>query len=114
MIDYSKPETPADYKCEQCGATNCKLWREYQTFHVSLMCVLCTAKSQDRSITSMDEKGMRLVEGHRTDQIGWMVPAVPGGNGTYWGYSSVPQDGCDWWAGLPTFPAPLGEPGWGL
>ena len=39
----------------------------------------------------------------RTNQIGWRVPAVPTEDGeTYWGYTSVPQPGCDWWSNLPT------------
>jgi len=38
----------------------------------------------------------------RTDQIGWRVPAVPTEDGeSYWGYTSVPQLGCDWWSNLP-------------
>jgi hypothetical protein len=38
----------------------------------------------------------------KTDQIGWRVPAVPTEDGdTFWGYTSVPQTGCDWWASLP-------------
>ena len=42
----------------------------------------------------------------QTDQIGWRVPAVPTEeNDTYWGYTSVPQPGCDWWANLPFFTA---------
>lgn len=41
----------------------------------------------------------------KTDQIGWRVPAIPTEeNDTYWGYTSVPQPGCDWWASLPTQP----------
>jgi len=37
-----------------------------------------------------------------TDQIGWRIPAVPTEDGdTFWGYTSVPQDGCNWWARLP-------------
>lgn len=40
----------------------------------------------------------------RTDQIGWRVPAVPTEDGTYWGYTSVPTPGVDWWRKLPTFP----------
>jgi hypothetical protein len=43
-------------------------------------------------------------EGHgRTDQIGWLVPAVPApppGDG-FWGYTSVPDEGCRWWRALP-------------
>lgn len=40
----------------------------------------------------------------RTDQIGWRVPAVPTEDGTYWGYSSVPTPGVNWWKKLPSFP----------
>ncbi len=39
----------------------------------------------------------------RTDQIGWRVPAVPTEeNDTYWGYTSVPTPGVEWWCRLPT------------
>lgn len=38
----------------------------------------------------------------RCDQVGSMVPAVPTEDGmTYWGYTSVPQSGVDWWHRLP-------------
>jgi hypothetical protein len=41
-------------------------------------------------------------ERERSDQIGWLVPAVPTEDGeTYWGYTSVPADGCSWWYALP-------------
>jgi len=44
-------------------------------------------------------------ERQRTVQIGWRVPAIPTEDGdTFWGYTSVPQAGCDWWAKLPFFP----------
>jgi hypothetical protein len=34
---------------------------------------------------------------------GWMVPAVPTEeNDAYWGYSSIPQAGCEWWYHLPS------------
>jgi hypothetical protein len=42
---------------------------------------------------------------HRTDQIGWYVPAVPHPDGdAYWGYSSVTDDGLAWWRALPSLP----------
>jgi hypothetical protein len=41
----------------------------------------------------------------RSDQIGWYVPAIPDMEGVgYWGYTSVPQAGIDWWRKLPTLP----------
>lgn len=46
-------------------------------------------------------------EKERTDQIGWRVPAVPTQEGdTFWGYTSVPEDGCDWWRKLPVAQKP--------
>lgn len=36
------------------------------------------------------------------DQIGWLIPAVPTEEGdSFWGYTSVPQDGVNWWQSLP-------------
>ena len=50
----------------------------------------------------------------RTDQIGYYALAVPTvGNEAYWGYSSVPDDGCAWWTRLPHRPqsaAPAATP----
>ena len=46
-------------------------------------------------------------ERERYDQIGWLVPAVPTEEGdTFWGYTSVPEPGCQWWYRLPAMPAP--------
>lgn len=55
-----------------------------------------------------------------TDQIGWMVPAVPvDGELAFSGYCSVPQDLVEWWRKLPTRKRPRGTvkfwvsvPGW--
>lgn len=105
-VDYSKLEVPPTYKCSGCGATGCKLWREYQTFldHQTLLCARCTAISQKKDISSIGDDGKHMTDdGCKTDSIGWYVPAVPTEeNNTYWGYSSVPQEGCDWWIRLPT------------
>jgi hypothetical protein len=107
-IDYSKPGTPAEYKCSKCGAIGCKLWRGYQDMRPDLLCCECAAKEEKKDISDIDEKGMRnsgIGGGYRTDQIGWQVPAVPDEEGFgYWGYCSVPQAGCDWWRNLPTRP----------
>ena len=107
-VDYSKTETPPNYVCHTCGAGGCKLWREYQTMLDSqkLHCAPCAAKGQKKDISSIDARGHRKCEsGGTTDQIGWLIPAVPTAeNDTYWGYTSVPQRGCDWWARLPTLP----------
>jgi hypothetical protein len=107
-VDYSKTTTPKDYKCANCGATGCKLWREYQTSSPQLLCVDCAAKEEGKDITSMDERGFRDIgQGLRgkTNQIGWYVPAVPDEEGIgYWGYTSVPEAGVKWWERLPLRP----------
>jgi hypothetical protein len=44
-------------------------------------------------------------KGQYSDQIGWMVPAVPDQEGLgFWGCTSTPMDGYAWWQKLPTLP----------
>lgn len=108
-INYSKHETPPNYVCGKCGASGCKLWREYQTFlnHQNLRCAPCAAETEEEDISNIDKDGLRESNhGMKTDQIGWYIPAVPTEeNDTYWGYTSVPERGVQWWRGLPTLPA---------
>jgi hypothetical protein len=108
-IDYLMGTVPTTYKCNDCGATNCKLWREYNIFlsHQTLRCAVCAGKDQKKSVKTIDINGKMLSKwtGSRTDQIGSLIPAVPTEeNDTYWGYSSVPTNGCDWWKHLPSLP----------
>lgn len=79
------------YSCKDCGKSGVKLWREYQTFldHITLRCKDCSQKSENRML----EPGC--------DQIGWLVPAVPTDDGSFWGYTSVPEHLCKWWKDLP-------------
>lgn len=103
QVDYSKAVTPPDYKCGNCDATGIKLWREYQTFQPELRCAVCAAQDQHKDISDIDSEGMHSSDLGRTDQIGWYVPAVPDEEGAgYWGYTSVPEAGVDWWKRLPT------------
>ncbi len=106
-VNYAQNVIPPDYKCDGCGATEVKLWREYQTFadHTKLLCVDCAGKDQKKDTSNVDDKGFRTDQrfGYKTDQIGWYMPAVPiEGDDTYWGYASVPQEGIAWWRNLPT------------
>jgi len=92
-----------DYRCSKCGRDNCKLWRQYQALacNVDLMCAPCAMDDQNKE-GIVEEDGKRYTEYGSTDQIGWLVPAVPTvENDTYWGYSSVPQDRVEWWKNLP-------------
>lgn len=93
------------YACGTCGAHGVKLWREYQSFSTptKLFCAPCALKDQTLE-GPVDKEGRRPHGGAFTDQIGWLVPAVPcvmyGG---FYGYSSVPDSGVEWWRGLPTY-----------
>ena len=112
-VDYSAA-TPPDYTCSRCGAHGVKLWRQYNTFasHIELMCGECALADQHEN-GPIDDDGTRAFVGvRRIDQIGWMVPAIPTAEGdTYWGYSSVPTAGREWWRRLPTRPSlPESEP----
>jgi len=98
------PSAPAEYFCSECGAYPCKLWRQYQRLaeSVELMCMDCAARDQGKILIEVKEDGTRLSNGQRIDQIGSLVPAVPTEDGsTYWGYTSVPDDGVAWWKSLP-------------
>jgi hypothetical protein len=105
-VDYSSEKVPEAYKCSSCRVHGCKLWRQYQTFlsHIKLHCVDCAGKEEGKDVSDVDEKGRIHDESvGRTDSIGWLVPAVPTKEGdTYWGYTSVPREGIEWWCGLPS------------
>ena len=98
------------YKCSTCGAENCKLWRLFNTFlsHQRLMCGPCALADQKQQ-GPIDADGCVYDESiqRHCDQIGCHVPAVPTLDGeTFWGYSSVPIEGVDWWTSLPSYPTP--------
>jgi hypothetical protein len=39
----------------------------------------------------------KIVNYGKTDQIGWLIPAVPANNNTtFWGYTSVPEKEVNW------------------
>lgn len=102
------PLTPTGYTCSKCGINGVKLWRQSNTFanHIKLMCADCASKDQKTDISTIGNDGFYELEdegiGMLTDQIGDLIPAVPTiENDTFWGYTSVPQDGCEWWYALP-------------
>lgn len=128
-FNYDDNESLGDlYHCGECGAYGVKLWRDYNTFldHQSLVCCDCAIAEQNNdkrtfsiaprtadgkvcvttSYNPETEPKLFMIYGERGsvggDQIGWRIPAVPTEDGeTYWGYTSVPQRGCDWWNRLP-------------
>ena len=104
-VDHSSSVLPPAYHCHTCKAHGCKLWREYQTCadYTILQCAECAAKDHEKNISDMDKDGRYTGKyGIKGDQIGWMIPAIPTVEGdTFWGYTSVPQAGCNWWYRLP-------------
>lgn len=104
-FSYASADAPPTYTCGGCGKHGVKLWRDYQTFldYQTLRCADCAAANQGKDISTMQPSGSYSArDGMSTDQIGWLVPAVPTEeNDTFWGYTSVPQAGCEWWARLP-------------
>jgi hypothetical protein len=90
-------------RCGACGAAGCKMWREYNTCsdYTKILCGQCALKDQGKTGT-IDARGYIHGEHGRCDQIGWMVPAVPTHDGSFWGYTSVPAEGVEWWRTLPT------------
>lgn len=88
-VDYASPSVPEGYVCEKCGDSGVRLWRRYQTFleGQDLLCFDCTVAEQGKD--SMTEN---------MSAIGWRVAAIPTKDGvSFWGYLSVPADGCEWW-----------------
>lgn len=96
---YSDGNTPDGYVCDECGATGVRLYREYNTFleHQHLTCRTCTLLSEG-------EDSLVFLKEHNLPEhnIGSLVAAVPTEDGrTFWGYTSVPPEGVDWWDNLP-------------
>lgn len=109
-VKYDSKKTPEDYCCEDCHVTGIKLWRESYTFSPELRCATHAALSQRTDIFDMGEDGKYSSDLGVTDQIGWYVPAVPDEEGFgFWGYTSVPEEGVNWWRNLPTFSFYLSE-----
>ncbi len=97
-FSYSELKTPDGYVCNDCDKSGVRLYREYQTFleNQYLRCRCCALKDQQRTAEEEFEHG------ESECSIGWLVAAVPTEDGkTYWGYTSVPEEGVKWWNALP-------------
>jgi len=106
-----KPFDLSSYKCSHCGASGVKLWRDYSTLRFALLCAPDAAHIAAAVISSMTDDGKipspLIGDTEMTDQIGWYVPAVPlEDQPGYWGYTSVPIAGVEWWKSLPNFVTP--------
>jgi len=85
---------PDYYKCGRCGADGVKLFRKSATsepvLEQPLLCGDCTVAEQGRPLN--------LAE---SNQCWGRCPAIPDLRGGWWGYTSVPAEGCAWWDALP-------------
>ena len=128
---YQNLQIPKDYICSNCKIKGIRLWRMSYSSEINLLCLKCAEKNQnsyckysycspkiiwqhqemwnkyaeDNSMKLDTEEKRNLSKAYRhaiSDQIGWYVPAVPDETlTTYYGYTSVPQPGVDWWERLP-------------
>ena len=100
---------PPPYKCSGCAAHGVKLWRQYNTVAsaIELKCVECLVRENNdewtpKDASEVDADGRWEGKYQKGDQIAHHVPAVPDEEGySFWGYTSVPQAGVDWWRRLP-------------
>ncbi len=109
---YASGNVPPTYRCTQCGKTHVKLWRTYCCIAIAtdLLCPECLREKfktpNFKPVLFLNEQGnycwkKNEQETFHTDQIGTYVPAVPTEeNDTFWGYTSVPQEGVEWWRNL--------------
>jgi len=85
---------PSDYVCGHCGADGVKLFRKSATSEPvhsqPLLCGDCTEKEQGHTLDLSV-----------SDQCWGRCPAIPDLRGGWWGYTSVPAEGCAWWDALP-------------
>lgn len=117
--NYSSNQVSSAYKCSICNRQGCKLWRKSQSYlnHQSLYCVDCALKNQKMEGIFVREDGKYLCDKGKvrqletgelvdyeqwSNQLNCLVPAVPlEDEDTFWGYTSVPEDGFAWWKRLP-------------
>lgn len=107
----SKPKNRT-YRCDICGATGVKLWREYNTLsdYTDLLCFTHTMEAvrNSRGFSGSTDLLGRPYTPERS-MLWNRVAAVPDNFAvcmtepidSYWGYTSVPQDGVEWWNALP-------------
>lgn len=89
--------TPSNYVCKDCGASHCKLWRVGGSSNIRLYCISCAESVSGDRLKLGRNSSDQLYNGGLN-----LVPAVPTEDGEEWyGYTSVPQDRCDWWGALP-------------
>lgn len=96
--------TPDGYACSSCAVKGLKMWRRIHSSN-ELFCMSCGKKDQAHNDRKTNLFGsIAEFDWRKSDQLGSLLPAVPDYDGTYWGYASVPELGCEWWRALPDVP----------
>ena len=108
---YQGAEPPVGYKCSDCGAEGCKLWRNNKKLDdvTTYLCVECTCRSEQRNAADIDERGEHMEAFNDidilVDEIGRFTRVIPAQIRTWgdsiWYYGDEPQAAVDWWTRLP-------------
>ena len=98
-LDYKTRDVPDWYCCDKCGK-HAQLFRPYNImfvqYEIETLCRSCASQKEYKP------QKTKFAIPNPPDQIGWYVAAVPTPTGAnFWGYSSVPDDGVEWWYSLP-------------
>jgi hypothetical protein len=109
MSDIGVIKKPQPYRCAQCAASGCKLWRDYGTIE-PLLCARCAVAKAGLQFAPqvIDAHGERADRyGRRTDQIGWHLPAYQAidGYSLMYTYTDAPASAVARWRALPTYPS---------
>ena len=97
------------YVCTECAVHTVKLWRKIHSGD-TLLCVDCSCKwvGMDPGTVNGAGKNRSALDSQWSDQFynpkngRSLLPAVPDDTWTtFWGYTSVPPDGCAWWGYMP-------------
>jgi hypothetical protein len=103
-MKYSSTDVPDKYICGKCGLISVKLWRDVvvSVTQVDLRCAMCLDAGPIDAEGYFIESKYGKTDQCTTEELGSMLPAVPTEDeSTYWGYTSVPQEGVLWWRNLP-------------
>ena len=100
-LNYSKPLIPVDYRCDDCLKHGVRLWRQLamKTSDTPLLCSFC---AEERERSWREENWKSLFNRTFGTSIGNFVPAIPiEGQNSFWGNTSIPEKGFNWWKNLP-------------
>lgn len=93
-FNYAGGKVPSTYRCQRCGRTHVRLWRE-EGITVGIEYVYC-ANCLHSKFENIEKE---INEGQR---IGSFIPAIPTEENNFFiGFKHFSKDGLDWWKKLP-------------